>query len=78
MKNIFSGTYVETLNIKNLLENNKIDVVVLNETMSIIEPVITSGGFNSAILQVRDEDFENATTLLGEYEKGNLNLEKNS
>lgn len=78
MKNIFSGTYLEALNIKNLFENNKIDTVLLNETMSIIEPVITSGGFNSAILQVRPEDFENAIKLLQEYEKGNLNLDKKS
>ncbi len=78
MKNSFTGTYLEALNIKNLFENNKIEVVLLNETMSIIEPVITSGGFNSAILQVWDEDFENATQLLQEYEKENLNLDKKS
>jgi predicted ATP-grasp superfamily ATP-dependent carboligase len=78
MKNIFIGTYFEALNIKNLFENNKIDVFLLNETMSIIEPVIASGGFNSAIIQVRHEDFENATELLQEYEKGNLNLDKKS
>mgnify|MGYP003612304885 CR=1 FL=1 len=78
MKNIFVGTYLEALNIKNLLANNKIDSFLLNETMSNIEPVITSGGFNSAIIQIRDEDFESASKLLQEYEKGNLNLDKKS
>lgn len=41
MTTIFSGTYIEALNIKNLIESNKIEVFFLNETMSIIEPVIS-------------------------------------
>lgn len=76
MENIFIGTYLEAMNIKNVFENNKIDAFLLNEAMSSIEPVISAGGFKTAILQVRQEDFENATQLLQEYEKGNLNLEK--
>ncbi|MBY0462980.1 MAG: DUF2007 domain-containing protein [Alphaproteobacteria bacterium] len=78
MKNIFTGTYLEAMNIKSLLNNNKIDSFLLNEAMSNIEPVITPGGVNPAILQVRAEDFENATQLLEDYEKGNLNLDKKS
>jgi hypothetical protein len=74
MTTIFSGTYIEALNIKNLIESNKIEVFFLNETMSIIEPVISSGGFNSAILQVRQADFEKVKKLLQAYENGDLKL----
>lgn len=42
--------------------------------MSIIEPVISSGGFNSAILQVRQADFEKVKKLLQAYENGDLKL----
>ncbi|RRJ90802.1 putative signal transducing protein [Flavobacterium macacae] len=78
MKNIFVGTYLEALNIKNLLANYKIDAFLLNETLSNIEPVITAGGLNTAILQVREEIFERAARLLQEYEQGNLGLDKKS
>ena len=74
MTTIFSGTYIEALNIKNLIESNKIEFFFLNETMSIIEPVISSGGFNSAILQVRQADFEKVKKLLQAYENGDLKL----
>jgi len=70
MENIFVGTYVEVLNIKGLLESNGISTFLLNENMAVIEPVISSGGFNSAILQVRSEDFDYATKLLQEYGNG--------
>lgn len=78
MENIFIGTYLEAMNIKNLFESNKIDAFLLNESMSSIEPVIAAGGFKSAILQVRHEDFENAAKILKEYEEGNLNLDQRS
>ena len=74
MTTIFSGTYIEALNIKNLIESNKIEVFFLNETMSIIEPVISSGGFNSAILQVSQADFEKVKKLLQAYENGDLKI----
>ena len=74
--NIFSGTYSETMNIRNLLENINIEVFTQNENMGTIQPwTITSGGFNPVILKVKNEDFEKAKKLIEDYEKGNLNIE---
>ncbi len=76
MKNIFSGTYSETMNVRNLLENIDIQVFTENENMSNIQPwTITSGGFNPVSLKVKDEDFENAKKLIEDYENGNLKIE---
>lgn len=75
MINIFSGTFSETMNVKNLLENINIEVFTENESMAIIEPwAISSGGFNPIILKVKNEDFENAKKLIEDYENGNLNI----
>jgi hypothetical protein len=76
MVNIFSGTFSETMNVKNLLENINIEVFTQNENMSNIEPwSISSGGFNPVILKVKDEDFEKAKKLIEDYQNGNLNIE---
>ena len=76
MINIFRGTFNETMNIRNLLENINIQVFTENENMTNIEPwAISSGGFNPVILKVKDEDFKKAKKLIEDYENGNLKLE---
>ena len=78
MTDIFRGTYFEAMNIRNLLENENIEVFTQNENMSSIEPwAVTSGGFNPVILKVNDEDFETAKKIIEDYENGNLNLNIN-
>ena len=75
MKNIFSGTFSETMNIRNLLENINIQVFTENENMANIEPwAISSGGFNPVILKINDKDFEKAKKIIEDYESGNLNI----
>ena len=76
MINIFRGTFSETMNIRNLLENTNIQVFTENENMANIQPwAISSGGFNPVILKVKEDDFEKAKKLIEDYEKGNLNIE---
>ena len=76
MINIFSGTFSETMNIKNLLENINIEVFTQNENMGTIQPwTITSGGLNPVILKVKDVYSEKAKKLIEDYENGNLNIE---
>lgn len=76
MKNIFSGTFSETMNIRNLLENINIEVFTENENMANIEPwAVSSGGFNPVILKVKDADFQKTKKLIEDYENGNLNIE---
>ena len=68
MVDLFRGSYFEVMNMKNLLESCNIDVFVLNENMSIIEPwVVTAGGFNPVTLRVKEEDFEKAKAIVEEY-----------
>ena len=68
MVDLFRGSYFEVMNMKNLLESCNIDVFVLNENMSIIEPwVVTAGGFNPVTLRVNEEDFEKAKAIVEEY-----------
>ena len=68
MVDLFRGSYFEVMNMKNLLETYTIDVFVLNENMSIIEPwVVTAGGFNPVTLRVNEEDFEKAKAIVEEY-----------
>lgn len=75
MKNIFSGTFSETMNVRNLLENINIQVFTENENMANIEPwAISSGGFNPVILKINDKDFEKAKKIIEDYESGNLNI----
>lgn len=73
---VFNGSYIEAMNIKNLLEVRSISVFVQNEYMSNIEPwVVTSGGFNPVKLQVDEVDFDEAISIIKEYLNGANNLE---
>ena len=75
MTDLFRGTYFEAMNIRNLLENEKIEVFTQNENMSTIEPwVVTSWGSNPVILKVNNEDFENAKKIIEDYQNGNLKI----
>ena len=75
MKNLFSGTFSETMNVRNLLENINIEIFTENENMANIEPwAISSGGFNPVILKINDKDFEKAKKIIEDYESGNLNI----
>lgn len=77
MKVIFNGSYFEAMNIRNLLEGAGITVFVQNEYMSAIEPwVVTSGGLNPVKLQVNEDDFEQAESIIKNYLDGNINIEK--
>lgn len=75
MKKVFSGSYSEAMNVKNLLEIQEISTFVQNEMMANIEPwVVTSGGLNPVTLQVDDTDFEKATEIITDYLAGNNDL----
>jgi Putative prokaryotic signal transducing protein len=72
MKVVFNGSYFESMNVRNLLEGAEIKVFVQNEYMSTIEPwVVTSGGLNPVKLQVNDDDFEQAESIIKNYLDGN-------
>jgi hypothetical protein len=77
MKVIFDGSYFEAMNVRNLLEGAGITVFVQNEYMSTIEPwVVTSGGLNPVKLQLNEDDFEQAESIIMNYLDGNINIEK--
>jgi hypothetical protein len=77
MINIFRGTFSEVMNIRNLLEDNNIEVFTENEYMSNIQPwIITAGGFNPMILKVNNEDFETAQKIIADFENGSLSIEQ--
>jgi hypothetical protein len=73
---VFSGSYFEAMNVRNLLEGNEIFVFTQNEHMSNIEPwVVASGGLNPVKLQVNELDLEASKIIVEDYLKGNNNLE---
>ena len=76
MVEVFSGSYFEAMNVRNLLEGKEISVFTQNEYMSNIEPwVVTSGGLNPVKLQVDELDLEASKIIVEDYLKGNNNLE---
>ncbi|MFD2940903.1 putative signal transducing protein [Flavobacterium notoginsengisoli] len=77
MTEIFKGSYIEVMNVKNLLENAGIQTFIANENMSIIQPwSISSGGYNPAILKVQKEDYEIAGKIIKNYHNGEYSLEE--
>lgn len=75
MKTIFSGSYLETMNIRNVIENENIEVFLINENMSTLEPwVVSPGGQKPLILQVNEGDCEKAEKVLKDFESGKLEL----
>ncbi len=76
MVEIFSGSYFEAMNVRNLLEGKGISVFAQNEYMSNIQPwVVTSGGLNPVKLQVHELDLNASKIVIEEYLNGNNNLE---
>lgn len=76
MVEIFSGSYFEAMNVRNLLEGKGISVFTQNEYMSNIQPwVVASGGFNPVKLQVDELDLNASKIVIEEYLNGNNNLE---
>lgn len=74
MISIFSGTYSESMIVRNILENENIKVFIVNETMSNIEPTISPGAFNPVVLNINSEDFDKAKRIVESYENGSLDL----
>ena len=75
-KQVFSGSPFEGMAVKNILENNEIEVFEINSTMASIEPwAVTAGGFNPFILKVSAEYFEKATKIVEAYNNGDYSLE---
>jgi len=73
---VFSGSYSEAMNVKNLLEEKEILVFTQNEYMSNIEPwVVASGGLNPVKLQINESDLEEAKTIIEDYLSGINTLE---
>ncbi|WP_264566518.1 DUF2007 domain-containing protein [Flavobacterium sp. N3904] len=76
MVEVFSGSYFEAMNVRNLLEGKEISVFTQNEYMSNIEPwVVASGGLNPVKLQVDELDFDASKIIIEDYLNGNNNLE---
>ena len=77
MVEVFSGSYFEAMNVRNLLEEKEISVFAQNEYMSNIEPwVVASGGLNPVKLQVDELDFEVSKKIIEDYLNGNYNLKQ--
>lgn len=73
---VFSGSYFEAMNVRNLLEEKEISVFTQNEYMSNIEPwVVASGGLNPVKLQVDESDFDEAKIIIEDYLSGINTLE---
>lgn len=76
MIEIFRGSYLEAMVIRNLLENNAISVFVQNEYMSSINPwTVTAGGYDSLSLQINEVDLVVAKLILEKYDNGDYNLD---
>jgi hypothetical protein len=72
---VFSGSYFEAMNVRNLLESKGISVFSQNEYMSNIEPwVVTSGGVNPVKLQIDEADYDEAKNIIEDYLAGNNSL----
>jgi hypothetical protein len=72
---VFNGSYLEAMNVRNLLEAKGISVFVQNEYMSNIEPwVVTSGGVNPVKLQIDEADLDEAKKTIEDYLAGNNSL----
>lgn len=76
MIEILRGSYIEIMSIKNLLENNNILVFIGNEYMSTIQPwLVSPGGSAPAVLNVKEEDYENAKEIIKDYNDGKYSLD---
>ena len=68
---IFSGSAIESMGIKNLLESKGVGVFEVNALMSSIEPwAVSPGGFGASVLKVQEEDYDNAVKIIADYNNG--------
>ncbi|MDR7372521.1 DUF2007 domain-containing protein [Flavobacterium aquidurense] len=75
MIEIFRGSYIEVMSIKNLLKNNNIDAFIANENMSNIQPWSVSAGGNApAILKVTETEYNDAKKIITNYNNGEFDL----
>jgi hypothetical protein len=76
MIEIFRGSYIEAMSIKNLLENNDIPVFTANEYMSSIQPwSVSAGGCAPTVLKVQEENQINAQKIIDSYNNGEFSLD---
>ena len=69
-KEVFSGTLWEATIIKNILEDNGLQVFIENNLMSTIAPyIVTAGGSNSTKILTSETDYDPAIKLIEEYNK---------
>jgi len=72
---IYSGSFIEAANIRNLLESRGIEVFASNEQMANIEPwAVSPGGQNPVVLSVGEPDYEKAKRVLEDYASGGLGI----
>lgn len=67
---VFAGDFHQAAIIKSMLENNGIYVFVENQHMGSIAPwQVSSGGFNPVRLIISDQDQEQATKLMADFDR---------
>ncbi|MBC8003973.1 MAG: DUF2007 domain-containing protein [Verrucomicrobia bacterium] len=65
---VFAGELWQATMIKNVLEDNNIQLFIQNSLMGVIEPwVVSPGGFEPVKVIVTNTDYEKAMQLVGEY-----------
>lgn len=65
---VFAGELWQATMIKNVLEDNNIQVFIQNSLMGVIEPwVVSPGGFEPVKVIVTSPDYEKAMQLVEEY-----------
>jgi hypothetical protein len=65
---VFSGELWKATMIKNVLEDNNIQVFLQNSLMGVIEPwVVSPGGFEPVKVVVSSADYDKALALVEEY-----------
>lgn len=65
---VFNGIYTETLIMKSLLESYNISVFQDNSLMGVFNPWgISVGGLNKSKLNVHEDDYEKAKSIIDEY-----------
>jgi hypothetical protein len=69
---VFSGDLWKATMIKNILDDNNIQVYLQNQLMGVIEPwVVSPGGFQPVKVVVSSADYDKALALVEEYNNSN-------
>jgi len=68
LREVFAGELWKATMLKNVLEDNNIQVFLQNSLMGVIEPwVVSPGGFEPVKVVVSGDDYEKALALVEEY-----------